>query len=1096
MNNITTSSTGLEMKQGQVKSQTMTFKEAVQRRYFKRNHSTKKPFSFSVLLTIAFLSTAGLITLTQDHAWSQVGRSIVNALIPMAAADEGDSGAGWPKLLPRRGRVLANGSSVAGVKVYGGWLMRPNAPVRTAGGEYNFDIYKRGCVGSSHIDFYDIEAIFTTKSFHPEAPEFSDVSWAWAGKSLECYGFEIYNDWAKVLVPGIGILSEERISEYGHAVTKRNEEDEVTDIFVDTMVFAGVGRLVNLDENDNVTLISAGEAEITEYEYSNPSSTGLLKTLSKEDLKKTDVYIFRVSNGMMVAKHIGLGGEYFLKTKNTDHFSYRFPIPGARHHGFLPHMREGWEDAQGIAESLRGYTGDHLRPGEAIKIIAINRPSGYIGVVNTTAALPENGVIEIPSDDIVLRPPNLKVWAERIYTVEKGLTDGEQREYTIGFEGSGLTTDTMVSIHTQWFDQDGSPLPEELEGYTGRMAKVSAPNTLAAEGGGTGTFAITPGNHQQVLKFKGDILGTEHFYIHVSGFSAWQSAGIGAASSGPLQYRPKNYVPIKVPVLNANATAQARNLNDKAAAVYDWPYRPEMQFSVFDLKINDITVINEDDDGTTTTQSIYLNEKPIIDTEASMVELFFDLLKGENAPLERFDGERELVFVLGEEEVSAKYGAAGQLEFKNLEDLSKLEPADYLSIQLYDKNDSENVLWEWAFGIEGIQLNTSADEGSDAVDSFIICYPGAAAKTCDSKAEANTITAELIGTFQPTDTITWKVEALKSDSASTQANGKTKTWKTGRLGAVTVATGINANQGKYSEAWQSQPITAQNAKFFSFMPDMSAVPHLPVAYTSGGDDAYSINGTKRTDVFQHNPHVAYKISAIITKGGVVVEPEPVIAKMDHTDALRQEYINHLASAADAAGKGVYVPTRDEFTAKSSLTGGDWVTSDYPYDVLFWGDLLAPLWNGVNDNFINYRTNPFIGFNNTSFTVPNNQIKVTSAYRNPERNERVGGKSGSYHMRARALDVGFKDLPYPTTDVPVDQRGLTFGPLYRMMRDTNPVPSASMYQLEGRAGPSSVQLRNTVSSGYPTEPDPFDDSDGDNIPNEYELSYHLHIQDAT
>ncbi|MEY8251172.1 MAG: hypothetical protein RPR91_02210 [Colwellia sp.] len=79
-------------------------------------------------------------------------------------------------------------------------------------------------------------------------------------------------------------------------------------------------------------------------------------------------------------------------------------------------------------------------------------------MVNTTAALPVDGLIDIPSDPIVLRPPNLKIWAERIYTVEKGLTDGQQREYTIGFEGSGLTTDTMVYIHNQWFDQDGSPL--------------------------------------------------------------------------------------------------------------------------------------------------------------------------------------------------------------------------------------------------------------------------------------------------------------------------------------------------------------------------------------------------------------------------------------------------------------------------------------------------------------------------------------------------------------------------------------------------------------------------------------------------------------
>jgi hypothetical protein len=97
-----------------------------------------------------------------------------------------------------------------------------------------------------------------------------------------------------------------------------------------------------------------------------------------------------------------------------------------------------------------------LKPGEAIKIIAINRPSGYIGVVNTTAALPVDGLIDIPTDDIILRPPNLKIWAERIYTVEAGLTKDQSRDYTIGFEGSGLTTDTMVTIFTQWLDQDGS----------------------------------------------------------------------------------------------------------------------------------------------------------------------------------------------------------------------------------------------------------------------------------------------------------------------------------------------------------------------------------------------------------------------------------------------------------------------------------------------------------------------------------------------------------------------------------------------------------------------------------------------------------------
>jgi len=88
------------------------------------------------------------------------------------------------------------------------------------------------------------------------------------------------------------------------------------------------------------------------------------------------------------------------------------------------------------------------------------------------------------------------------------------------------------------------------------------------------------------------------------------------------------------------------------------------------------------------------------------------------------------------------------------------------------------------------------------------------------------------------------------------------------------------------------------------------------------------------------------------------------------------------------------------------------------------------------------------------------------------------------MRARALDIGFKDLSYPIEDIPVDQRGLTFGPLYQMMRDDNAVPSATMFPLEGGAGPSSVQLRSTGSNGYRTEPDPLADDDIDNIPNEY------------
>ncbi|MCP4584004.1 MAG: hypothetical protein GY839_20525, partial [candidate division Zixibacteria bacterium] len=53
--------------------------------------------------------------------------------------------------------------------------------------------------------------------------------------------------------------------------------------------------------------------------------------------------------------------------------------------------------------------------------------------------------------------------AERAWEVKKGMTadkDHKDRENTIGFEGSGLTSDKYVRVASQWFDHDGSPLPE------------------------------------------------------------------------------------------------------------------------------------------------------------------------------------------------------------------------------------------------------------------------------------------------------------------------------------------------------------------------------------------------------------------------------------------------------------------------------------------------------------------------------------------------------------------------------------------------------------------------------------------------------------
>ena len=79
-------------------------------------------------------------------------------------------------------------------------------------------------------------------------------------------------------------------------------------------------------------------------------------------------------------------------------------------------------------------------PGERIRIIAINRVTGYTGSITTelkahsNTDTDDNGetfdrnamAIDYSVKDIIMRPPNLKIWAERSYTVEQGLTRGTQ----------------------------------------------------------------------------------------------------------------------------------------------------------------------------------------------------------------------------------------------------------------------------------------------------------------------------------------------------------------------------------------------------------------------------------------------------------------------------------------------------------------------------------------------------------------------------------------------------------------------------------------------------------------------------------------------
>jgi len=69
------------------------------------------------------------------------------------------------------------------------------------------------------------------------------------------------------------------------------------------------------------------------------------------------------------------------------------------------------------------------------------------------------------------------------------------------------------------------------------------------------------------------------------------------------------------------------------------------------------------------------------------------------------DKREQLVFALGASEIRATLGANGQIEFDNLEHLLTLDPEDMLSLRLYSNNDTANILWEFAFGINGLHVD-------------------------------------------------------------------------------------------------------------------------------------------------------------------------------------------------------------------------------------------------------------------------------------------------------------------------------------------------------------------------------------------------------
>jgi hypothetical protein len=370
--------------------------------------------------------------------------------------------------------------------------------------------------------------------------------------------------------------------------------------------------------------------------------------------------------------------------------------------------------------------------------VAINRATGYIGTARTpltSAAGNAMASVEVP--EITLRPPNLKIWAERISTVEQGMTQGAVRQHVIGSEGAGLTSDTTITLYTEWLDSDGSALPTELGldggeqfGLTGRLAKIVAPNTLAATAivssttiGGSvlSEFPIAPGRRTQALQIGSNLSQAEHFYIHVVGTpkdaDPPPNFAIGDAVA-PYDSRPRRFTPFLVPLFEEASTMADYNAYRQLQArdnppedlknpppTYVWQFRPEYPFSQFDLDMRAIERVTGLGTPQEERSDILNTQTPVIASSDDLIQALYSLIGNQFDRLTPIDGKQELLLALGETETLVELGQDKTLRFSNLQSLASLNPEDFLTMRLYTNNDAGNVLWEYA------------------MDSPIIVYP-------------------------------------------------------------------------------------------------------------------------------------------------------------------------------------------------------------------------------------------------------------------------------------------------------------------------------------------------------------------------------------
>lgn len=572
----------------------------------------------------------------------------------------------------------------------------------------------------------------------------------------------------------------------------------------------------------------------------------LLETISEADLRDTDIYVFRESNGQMIAERRGLHESELYKSysgvdANEGSFRYTIHLRGEKEGLFSIYgIDQGgknfskWQSAGGFKEEFQKRNANHLKPGEMVRIIAINRPTGYMGSLRyrLESADASGGFMGFTGQRIEMAPPNLKVWAERKNKIEQGMTKGEEKKQLIGNEGAGLGSDISIAIYTDWLDADGTPLPEELAdyGYTGRLAKVVAANQLAPVGANNlSQFEIKPGQHVQVIHLPEKVLAKQHLYLQVAGQPSNRNPDFSSGNgSGILKYRPSKFVPVMVPLHDEEASELARQAYRKAdkenpqlnlkkpEPMYSWQYRPELQFSLYELNLKEIRKV----DAKGLVDSVYGDTKPVIAGSDQLIELFYDMLRSDVGELETWSylGEKELIFALGEDEVKVKFGKDQSIKFEDLSHLGRLDVDDFLSLRLYSNSDQGNTLLEWAFEY----LNVFPDTDEEINDRGEYYFVSADAPQVEMKAILAGYYSRRASAKKP-ETVVWYVDGAGSMSPQVTPSGDAGIFSS----RITMPTAAGSRGRVYA--------TLQGSDAKAYYKEMIVVPgepaHIEVAFS-------------------------------------------------------------------------------------------------------------------------------------------------------------------------------------------------------------------------------------------------------------------------